>query len=170
MKKAMFGKMFTEKKSGVSIYSKGDVKRDLEMLELLKELPPKVREQILEAMRNPDFDPNELAAAIERAREELSEEDNSQHERCPWYETAQRLLILLAGAGYLVGIFVLVAWVFVRISDLLLDTTLEAWLFNMVTTRPVLTIMLLIGLFLASLVYLVIHIARRIKQTNTLSK
>lgn len=70
----------------------------------IKDFSPELQKTLTETMNRPDFDPDKLAAALEKARSEQSSscsEDESSPERCPWYESVDRIFMLLAGALFL---------------------------------------------------------------------
>ena len=118
----------------------------------LEALPEELRQQLDAIMRSPDFNPDMLALALEKARKETENTDTQEEpaaERCPWYETIARIAMLLGVTAFFFGLYMLVGILVVRLVDNLFALSIEAWINTTLQTHPVASIIVFIVAFLA---------------------
>ena len=131
----------------------------------IQSLPPELQKELAVVMSRPDFDPDKLAEALERAQNEQTlfyAPDEQIPERCPWYETIQRIFLLLGGAFFLMTFFLLMLYLTVLIFDNIAGTHMEEYVLLAIQDHPVLTLILLGVIFLVYLVYLIVCIGKRL--------
>lgn len=133
----------------------------------INEFPLKLQKEIAETMSHPDFDPDKLAAALEKCRKERTcsrpEEGNSS-ERCPWYETIGRIFVLLAAAGFLWCVYIWGFCAVVLFYDELFQCNIEERVGVFVLSHPHISIVATIALYLLCLFWLMYHIVKVFRQ------
>ena len=130
-------------------------------------LPPELQKELAATMSRPDFDPDKLAAALKKARVEQAcsqTEENPSLERCSWHETIERVLMLLGGALFLLGVFLLLAYAAVLFFDKMTGTGVKEQVQTAMQAHPATAIILLAALFFAFLSWLVIFVAKKMAQ------
>ena len=75
----------------------------------IERLPYELQKELTETMKRPDFDPDKLAAALEKTRSQQagSFTEESTLEQCTWYEATNRSIMFLGGALFLSCFFLL---------------------------------------------------------------
>ena len=133
----------------------------------IQSLPPELQKELTAVMSRPDFDPDKLAEALEKAQNEQTlfyVPDEQIPERCPWYETVQRIFLLLGGALFLMTFFLLMLYFTILIFDSIAGTNMEEYVLLAMQNHPVMTLILLGVIFLVYLVYLIVFIGRRLQK------
>jgi len=133
----------------------------------IQSLPPELQKELAAVMSRPDFDPNKLAEALEKVQNEqplLLAPDEQIPERCPWYESIQRIFLLLGGALFLLMFFLLMLYFTILIFDSIAGTNMEEYVLLAMRSHPLMTLILLGVIFLVYLVYLIVFIGRRLQK------
>lgn len=133
----------------------------------IKRLPYKLQKELTETMKRPDFDPDKLAAALEKARSQQagSFTEEATLERCTWDEAANRSMMLLGGALFLCCFFLLELCGVILIMDQIWGWSIKTWVCDAVQSHPLIAISVGVLIYLLWLVWLVIRVCRHMEDS-----